>query len=137
MIKILGNWELGWNAPYTEYDLWEFPLREFEVYELMMVPITGVNRKVTEFSSYEEALNAPENENLTTVVCDERGQTDLRDFIHPKDALYIFGKANYSPLINIQATHSLKISTPQNKGMMWPHQAACIILYDRYLKNDS
>ena len=125
-------WELGWNSPISEFDLWNFPLREFEVDEFCMTPISGIDRKVTEFASIEEGIASfPE---LVPIVFDERGEVDLEEFKHPQDALYIFGKANYSPLINLDCM-SVSIRTPQNKGMMWPHQVATMVLYNRWIKS--
>ncbi len=136
MLKVAGCWELGWNTPIKEIDLWEYPLREFGVDELIMSPVTGIRAKVTETESIEKTINL--NNNLTVVFCHEDAEHDLIDFEHPKDALYVFGKANYSPFNNLHKTYdstSVKIQTNVNKGMLWPHQAASIILYDRFIKN--
>jgi len=138
MVKVAGCWELGWNTPIKEIDLWEYPLREFSVDELIMAPITGIQAKVTEVGSIIEAVDKAISEGLTIVYCHEQAETDLEDFVHPENVMYVFGKANYSPFNNLHKIgegKSVKIITPQNKGMLWPHQAASIILYDRFIKD--
>lgn len=100
-----------------------------------MTPITGIqSSKVQERASLEEILE--ENKDFTVVFCDERAETSLADFKHPPKALYVFGRANFSPLLSFKRKGDLavKIDTVENKGMLWPHQAAAIILYDRFLK---
>ncbi len=133
MVKVLGCWELGWSTPIMEFDLWHFPLRDFEVDELIMTPISGISQKVTEYATIEDAINA--NKNLTPVFLDEDGEVELDVFIHPVDVLYIFGKASYSPFsARAKQGQSVKIETAQGKGMLWPHQAASIVLRDRHMK---
>jgi hypothetical protein len=135
MVKVAGLWELGWNTPIKEMDLWEYPLREFNVSELIMSPVSGIKAKVTEVPTIEEAIqNNPE---LVPVFCHEQGEYELSEFKHPEEALYIFGKANCSPFNNLhkpKGSLSLQVRTPSSKGMLWPHQAASIILYDRSQK---
>ena len=87
----------------------------------------GRDKQVTEFPNIEEAINA--NPDLSCVYIDEKGNLPLHDFQHPKNALYIFGKAGYSPW---HGGVSVYIET---EGRLWPHQAACIVLYDRMMKH--
>ena len=42
MIKVAGHWELSWNAPIKEVELWNFPLRDFNVSEWYMWPVSGI-----------------------------------------------------------------------------------------------
>lgn len=135
MIKVAGVWELGWNTPIIEFDLWNFPLRDFGVDEFIMTPISGINKKVTEFNNIQEVID--NNNDLTTVFIEEYGETDLKDFEHPQNALYVLGKAGYSPLKALNGQISVKIPTICNKGLLWPHQAICIVLNDRVSKYDS
>lgn len=135
MVKVAGCWELGWNTPILEFDLWHFLLAEFAVDELIMTPVSGIDGQVTEFRSMQDALEA--NKGLVSVFCHEDGEHDLDTFYHPENAIYIFGKANYSPFNNLHKQYggtSLKIRTNANRGTLWPHQAASIVLYDRFLK---
>jgi len=133
MVKVAGVWELGWNTPILEHDLWEFPLREFGVDEFIMTPITGIKKEVTEFNNIQEVIDA--NSDLTVILVDERGDETLESFEHPENVLYICGRASTSPYQSFKSEYrSLRIETPLNKGMIWPHQAMNIILYDRMKK---
>lgn len=125
-------WELGWNTPIMEFDLWAFMLRDFGVDELIMSPVSGIDRKVTEHPNPEAALDA--NPDLVVVFVDEKGKTPLADFEHPRDVLYVFGKASRSPLALRPKAQSVRIETQEKKGLLWPHQAAAILLYDRQVK---
>ena len=131
MIIVASIWEQGWFDFKTELDLWRFPLRELGVDELAMTPVSGiVTNKVREFHSVEDII---EYYNLPVVVCDEKGEVSLEDFIHPKDALYLFNRTSGGVLPG-KHDYSLRIETKNNKGMLWGHQAASIILYDRFKK---
>jgi len=133
-IKVAGMWELGWSAPYTEFDLWRFPARDMGAEAWYMPPITGMSRNgVVEVESLDVAVEA--NPGFTPVLLDEKGETKLSEFEHPEDALYIFGKANMDP--QVSAPHvTVSIETPTGaQGLLWPHQALCIVLYDRLVKS--
>jgi hypothetical protein len=135
-VAVAGIWELGWNTPIKEIDLWEYPLREYGVDKLYMTPISGIdNNAVIEKASLEEIL--AEHRGWKVVFCDERAKTTLKHFNHPKKALYVFGKANFSPFLSLKRPQDLAVkieSSAPEGGMLWPHQAAAIILYDRLLK---
>jgi tRNA(Leu) C34 or U34 (ribose-2'-O)-methylase TrmL len=134
-IKVAGMWELGWCAPLTEFDLWAFPLRDFGVAEWIMAPVSGVQKKVTEVAGIDAAIAA--NPELTVVFVDEDGATPLQEFRHPEDALYVLGRASSSPMRSFGAAHehvSVRIETQEAKGLLWPHQAIAIVLYDRARK---
>lgn len=138
-VHVAGVWELGWNTPIKEADLWEHPLRDFEVDRWWMTPVSGIgNRRVAERATLPEILDQARNDGLTVVFVDERGETPLTDFVHPEHALYVFGKASFSPLsLRKEGEGSIVIDTPANLGGLWPHQAASIVLYDRLLKGDA
>lgn len=134
MIKVAGVWEFGWNTPLQEFDLWAFPLRDYNVDEFIMSPVTGIQRKVTEFVTFEDVISA--NPGLTPVFVEEEGAGYLDDFEHPADALYLFGRAGYSPWkARGKKGLSVKIETASGKGLLWPHQCATTVLRDRMLKN--
>jgi len=136
MIKLAGIWERGWNTPIKEIDLWEYPLREYSIDQLYMTPVSGiVSDYVTELNSLHEVIL--ENKDMTLVFVDEKATTFLEDFTHPENALYIFGKAGTSALRLLREgiDKSVCIQTPTNQGMLWPHQAASILLYDRFKKS--
>jgi hypothetical protein len=132
MIVIAGMWELGWNTPIKEIDPWYFVLREFEVDAFHMVPFSGIKtNKVVEMDSLGQVIVTYPD--LVPVFVAENGDTDLQDFNHPKNALYIFGRTNYSPFNNMKTngSQSIKVTTKANKGLLFGPQAAVIILYDR------
>jgi hypothetical protein len=134
-IAVAGLWELGWNTPIKEIDLWEHPLKDFGVTTFYMTPVTGIfNPYVQERHGMEDILR--ENAHLTFVFVDERGTEDLTTFEHPEHALYIFGRSSTSAMAawGREGDRSLVIPTVQNSGTLWPHQAAAIVLYDRMLK---
>ena len=133
MIKVVGCWELGWSTPIMEFDLWTYPMRDFGVDELIMTPVSGIDAKVTEFKTVADAIDA--NPGLVPVYIDEDADQELLHFQHPPDALYILGKANYSPYATVgKQGIAVRVETKEH-GLLWPHQAAAIVLYDRYMKS--
>jgi tRNA(Leu) C34 or U34 (ribose-2'-O)-methylase TrmL len=136
VVKVAGLWELGWNTPIKEIELWEYPLRDFKVDDFYMSPVTGIDSNfVKERKYFEEILE--ENKDLSFVYVDEASETSLAEFAHPNKALYIFGKASFSPMAMYKKSKdlSVRIDTAENKGLLWPHQAAAIVLYDRMVKS--
>lgn len=135
-IAVAGTWDFAWLAPISEYDQWWQICEEFGVTDFNMCPVSGVDRpKVTECVDYAAIFNAHSNYEL--VFLDENAETELSNFIHPENALYIFGKGTYSPFtglgMNYPNSHSVKINTVK-PGMQWGHQALAIVLYDRSQK---
>ena len=137
MVKVAGIWEQGWNTPFLEYDLWEYPLRDFEVFQHYMCPISGIDKPVSERKSIQEILD--ENKDLQVVWVDERGTCKLKEFIHPENVLYIAGRTTSSPMTQHGKPEHFSVaietkSNGSNEGMLWAHQAISIILYDRLIK---
>lgn len=134
-VRIAGCWENGWITPIKEMDLWEMILRDFQVEDFSMMPVSGIaGAIVKEYHNIEEILAA--NTDVVPVYIDEKGTSDLVDFVHPENALYIFGKVSFAPY-NVYAnenSQSVRITTKANDGLLWPHQAATIVLYDRMIK---
>jgi len=138
MVVVAGMWELGWNTPEKEFSLWHFPLQDFGVEDFYMTPIVEFqNAFIRQRQSMKEVIE--ECGGLTKVFVDERSDVELQDFEHPDDALYIFGKANHPQFLNLKREEDMavKIMTQENLGLMWPHQAMLVILYDRIIKNGS
>lgn len=129
MVEVAGIWELGWSAPITEAVQWEMVLREFGVERLNMTPVSGIKKRwINEYPSMEGLLD---DRDLEPVFVDENGETELRDFDHPESALYVFGKITYSPFSDLAQEHrSIRIDS-KKPGMLLPHQALAIVLYDR------
>lgn len=133
MVVVASVWESGWNTPIKEFDLWYYPLMDFGVDEFAMTPVSGarLNNKVQEFHSVEEII---EHYKLPVILCTEYGKSTLKEFAHPKDALYLFNRTSGGNIVE-NPEYSLKIETKLDKGMLWGHQSASIILYDRFIKN--
>lgn len=140
MIHIAGLWEFGYSTPLAELDLWQYPLREFKVDKFYMSPVTGIRSDyVTEIENLETLIEQMRMVGMPIVFVDERGSTELQKFEHPEKALYVFGKATISPMQAYQRPDDLSIvlKTPSDTGMLWPHQCAVTILYDRMMKCQS
>lgn len=139
-VHIIGTWELGWNTPIKEVDLWQYPLRDLGVDRFYMEPVSGIrNDEVTEVSDMSATIQEHRDQNFTVVFVDEKGTVELEDFVHPENALYVFGKATMSPFVAYKkdGDQSLYISTKLNGGLLWPHQAATLVLYDRMKKESN
>lgn len=138
MVKVAGLWELGYNTPLLELDLWQYPLREFGVGTLIMSPVTGLRAgMLQEWHELGEALAQERSEGNTVVFVDECGDTPMPEFDHPENVVYVFGKASKSAMAAYRQEGDLSvvIPTPGETGMLWPHQAAMIVLYDRTVKS--
>ena len=133
MVEVGGLWELGWSAPLTELTQWEMVMRSFGVERLNMAPVSGIDKRwVYEYPTMEALLE--DRVNLTQVFVDESGEQEVFEYQHPQDALYIFGKATYSPFSSLAKDKvSLRIDCLK-MGMLWPHQALAIVLHDRHSK---
>jgi hypothetical protein len=131
MIVVAGVWEQGWFDFKTELNLWHYPMRDFGVDEIAMTPISGLNNnKVREFHSVEELV---QHYGLPLIIGTEDGETSLQDFKHPEHCLYLFNRTSGGEL-PVTPDHTLRIDTKLNKGLLWGHQAASIILHDRFKK---
>jgi hypothetical protein len=133
-VHLAGMWEIGWNTPIKEMDLWEMVVRDFEVDKFYMAPVSGIsNPYVTERAFMENILE--ENDDLTFVFVDEKAKTELRDFLHPENVLYVFGRVGDGALyLKRDQDLFVRITTPANLALLWPHQIATLLLYDRMLK---
>lgn len=131
MVVVGAVWEQGWFDSKTEINLWHYPLKDFGVDELAMTPFFGhTTNKVREFHSVEQMVK---HYGLPVIICTEDGESELSDFVHPENALYLFNRTSGGNL-PIIPDYTLRIKTKLNKGMLWGHQAASIILHDRLSK---
>ena len=146
-VTVVGHWELSWNTPIKEADLWDLPLRDFGVSDWWMWPVTGIRhgeQKVTlrERASLAEILEEvsgtrvfvePRNEHFDSSMT----SVDLQNFSHPEDSLYIFGSAHFNPTVAHKKGDDLGVTLPtvENNGVLWPHQVLVAVLYDRLVKS--
>ena len=146
MIKVLGHWEIGYHAPITEQYYWSLPIRDFEVDEWNMVPVSGIKAAeekvpITEWPTYDAFFQA--NPDLTRIFIEPRTEyhnpvtTWLHEFKHPQDCVYVFGSAHFNPTLSYcrKEDEIVSIKTVQDKGVLWADQALCIVLYDRMVKS--
>jgi hypothetical protein len=132
-VAAAGLWELGHNVPLSEAPLWEMVIRDFGVEEWHMSPVTGIaNQRVTEWVEVE-AMLAHQRKQRTIVFITEDGQFDLAELNHPLDVCYVTGRCNFSPFLNLVCPGdlSVRISTANNKALLWPHQCLAIALWHR------
>lgn len=131
-VTVAGLWELGYSVPLQELDLWQYPLREYGVTEFVMAPVTGIRSDfVTEVPDLGEWLA---QQTRPVVFLDEKGDVPLREFEHPKDVIYVFGKASLSAWKAYGKGSAVRVETPGDTGMLWPHQVAVLVLHDRSVK---
>jgi hypothetical protein len=138
IVKVAGIWEIGWNTPLAEADLWQFPLMDFGVDQWYMTPVSGIDRQeVTEVKELTQVIE--HNPDLTVVFVDEKAPTPLKEFTHPPNALYILGRTSVNAMKLYQRPQDLAVSIEtkpdhSNSGILWAHQAISIVLYDRLIK---
>lgn len=136
-IKIVGVWEMGWNTPIKEVELWQFPLKDFGVEKFYMSPISGIlSDSVEEHSDLNQFLINERKLGRQIIFVDEKGEQDLTSFKHPANATYVFGRTSFSPMVAFKKPEdlSVKIKTINDSGLLWSHQAAAIVLYDKIIK---
>jgi tRNA(Leu) C34 or U34 (ribose-2'-O)-methylase TrmL len=137
MVAVVGCWELGWNTPFMEADLWEYPLKEFGVDSWIMTPVSGIQRPwLKEIHDIDVFIKEQRDLGIPLVFVDEKGKSELSIFEHPKDVVYICGKTSQSLLHQcLPSDMSVKVETTVNGGGFWAHQAVSIVLYDRMKKS--
>jgi len=72
-------------------------------------------------------------EDEEVVILDEQGVTTLEDFVHPENAVYVFGNTLQNDLIELPHDHSVVITYP-GKICLFGLMAAAIVLEDRKRK---
>lgn len=137
-VRAIGYWERGWNTPMHEMDLWEMVVRDFGIDEFHMSPVSGIDNKyVTEHVSFEEAVDSTRASGSKLVFVSETATTALADFVHPENATYVLGKVGFDPMVAYfqEGDVEIVIPTAVNQGLLWPHQALAIVMYDRLMKD--
>ena len=126
MITLVGMWEYGWLDPKVELFMFRQLCAAYGVDRLVMVPeMLAARTSVDQYPTIEEALDSCEGE---VVFLEPSGDVSLKDFKHPKDAVYVFGKAMISN--KHREGTKLRIETP-NATDMFAINAASIVLADR------
>lgn len=136
-VACIGAWEVGYSYPLLEAEHWRHPLREFGVTEWVMTPVSGIAvpglREAPDMLAEIEA----QARSRRIVFVDEKGLIDMRWYEHPDEACYVFGRSSFSPMraYGHQVEHeSVVIPAGAGLGLLWAHQAAVMVLYDREVK---
>lgn len=152
IVKVAGMWDIWEEAEHEYLVHWKFMVKHFGVDTFYMTPATGTADKIrssldytdsrfSELTTLKDVIKA--NPKLTPVIVDENGAVPLAEFKHPKNALYLFGRVGHSPLEMLKE-HKISVRIPSwsthkesaSLGLLHPHQAASIVLYDRMTKHD-
>jgi len=146
MVKVAGYWDVWYQHKENEYDTsWRFMLKHFNVDEIILmpnlnsaelIPLDYSDTSLIEMDNITQVLEA--NPDLIPIMIDERGNTPLKDFVHPENVLYIFGRTGFNPMdeLNWQGQSVFVESVQSELGNAWlhPNQACSIVLYDRLMK---
>ena len=147
MIKVAGHWEIGYMTPIQEQYYWSYPIRDFEVSEWLMSPVSGIynqehlNLDLIEFKDTKEMLSSCGS--LKRVFIEPRTQHQnpdtiwLHEYSHPEDCVYIFGSAHFNPTLGYLRDEDdvVSIKTKKDGGILWSNQCVAMVLYDRMVKS--
>ncbi len=138
MITVIGMWEQGYTLEQTfiEDTIWKQTLSAFAVDRFIMIDYPEVHldnlSKPEQFSTMKDALASSEGERVF-LVFSAKDATDMKDFVHPANTVYIFGRPgdNLEQYIS-SGDHQVHITTPNNVDML---ACSCIaaVLYARSL----
>lgn len=118
MIKIVAFKERTWMPEITDFRQWDHLCRSYGA-ELQMV------------TDFHEII-IPNNHKI--VILDEPSETNLEDFEHPEDVVYVFGRTGLNDLAEkFKSDYQVKINYEPNIPLFGIASGA-IVLYDRYLK---
>jgi hypothetical protein len=136
-VSVIGAWESGYSYPLIEAEHWRYPLREFGVTDWVMTPVSGI--AVPEVREVPDMLVELQEQAVSRriVFVDEQGVTNMRDYTHPDAACYVFGRSGFSPMRaygDVLEHDSIVIPAGAGLGLLWAHQAAIMVLYDREVK---
>lgn len=144
---VVGHWELSWNTPIKEAELWNLPIRDFGLTDWRMWPVSGIVHHeqavtLTEYPNFQSIL-ADLDDAVTRVFVEPNSEpfvldsVSLPDFKHPENVAYIFGSAHFNPTISNMRDQDLAVTVPTvlNDGVLWPHQCLVTIMYDRLVKS--
>lgn len=147
MIQVVTHWEIGWNTPLLEADLWSLPLRDFGVRHWWVWPVTGIRCReakvnLEERNDLREILE--EVPNWKRVFFEPRNPSqfngpsvDLHNYQHTENAVWIFGSAHFCPPMQVGRDEDDYVTVPThgNSGVLWPHQVFAIAAHDRLVKS--
>lgn len=143
MINIIARWENTWfdyeYGKNADLQIWQLVCDSFKVDRMIFIPkIVGGE----EYDSIEEALAMVSGikvflEMPQRAIEIDREPIYLRDFVHPENAVYIFGNTSTDNSRWVEEKDILlSIDTPKHLGM-FGFSVLGIVLYDRRLKSGS
>ena len=139
MISVIGMWEQGYTLEQTfiEDTVWKQTLNAFAVDNFCMVTYPEVEipniSNPMQCGSLQDALDNSIGERVFLTYPAE-GATLLNEFVHPENAVYIFGRPAENLLDYIRPEdHQVHINTPNDVDML---ACSCVaaVLYDRSVK---
>jgi hypothetical protein len=143
MITIITRRETGWFdyelGPVTEKNIWEQLCNAFGVNRLILVP-TFEKTTLEQYDTVREALTKVEGVKVFLEIekrAREIGREPiyLKDFKHPKNAVYIFGNSQTDNSRYVKKDDVLvSVETP-NPQDPFGFNIACAVLYDRKVKD--
>lgn len=151
-VHVVGRWEWGYLSPMVEANLWNLVMRDFDVSEWWMNPVSGVRNNEEKYvnlherNHYQDVMNDIDP-TLQRVFLEPHTSTSaadpiwLHDFVHPENCIYVFGSAHYNPTIDTTVNRPedvvVTIKTQNDAGVLWSNQCLLAVLYDRYIKSVS
>ena len=120
VITLVGRWEKGWLDHRVEYFMWKQLAAAYNVDRIAMVGFSDEPRiTIDQYGSMGEALASCQGEQ---VFLEPKGDISLCEFVHPKEAVYIFGNAMNHNLKYAGTT--VRIDTPSGTDMFAINAAA-------------
>lgn len=118
-VKLIAYYEHGWfDNQTTDRRLYDHLARCFEDTKLQMI----------------ERWDEADTEGKTVIILAQDGAEELKTFVHPAEACYVFGRSGQNDmLVAIPHDISVKITTP-NPISMFGSTVAGMVLWDRWNK---
>ena len=142
-VTVVARWDPGWfgfeYGLLTEYSVWEQVLISYGVDRRIFVPKLMVSSTLEQYNTLDEALANVSGQKVFLEKAERaveigREPVFLKNFQHPKDAVYIFGN---TPTDNSSWVEEddvlLSIDIPYD-GDMFGFTVVGIVLYDRSTK---
>jgi hypothetical protein len=146
MVTVLGMWEPVWMDPErTERRLWKQTIEAFAVDQWGMCAVHGgpftspvqfadAAAMLAAYPGPKTFLIPPGRLDGLTLGVDYAANGPLKDYVHPENAIYVFGSGNDNLVAYLTAADDVvEICTPAATDMFGP-VAMGVALYDRCRK---
>jgi len=119
MILVVAYKESTWMDDRTDFRQWDHLCRAYDATLVM----------VSEFHQCEIL------DDVSVVLLDQFGETELSVFEHPAKSAYVFGRTSCGSLVGkIPADHTVRIETPKPIEGIFGVSICAAVLYDREMK---